>query len=92
MMGILDSISAPVISYTNPTRSVAMTSMPVCMAVWGVAAHWTFTQRSASADVVPTVFLGEGLSERISTKEPDSFDDEMDVWEGRSGSLRHATR
>ncbi len=45
----------------------------------------------SGADVVPTVFLGEGLSERISTKEPDSFDDEMDVWEGRSGSLRHAT-
>ena len=45
----------------------------------------------SGADVVPTAFLGEGLNERVSTKEHDSFDDEMNVFEGRSGRLVFAT-
>ena len=45
----------------------------------------------SGADVVPTAFLGEGLNERVSTKERDSFDDEMDEFEGLGGKLTFAT-
>ncbi len=45
----------------------------------------------SGADVVPTAFLGEGCNEKVRTKEKDSFDDEMDVFEGRSGRLPFVT-